>query len=50
MMAWRGGHLARHRTESMLFEQGVPFRYDWEAVLTPVIDAWPRGPTWTRPR
>ncbi len=42
MMAWRGGHLARHRTESMLFEQGVPFRYDWEAVLTPVIDAWPR--------
>jgi hypothetical protein len=24
--------------QSMLFEQGVPFRYDWEAVLTPVID------------
>jgi hypothetical protein len=23
----------------MLFERGVPFRYDWEAVLTPVIDA-----------
>jgi hypothetical protein len=22
----------------MLFERGVPFRYDWEAVLTPVID------------
>lgn len=22
----------------MLFEGGVPFRYDWEAVLTPVID------------
>jgi hypothetical protein len=25
--------------QSMLFERGVPFRYDWEAVLTPVIDA-----------
>jgi hypothetical protein len=24
--------------QSMLFERGVPFRYDWEAVLTPVID------------
>jgi dienelactone hydrolase len=24
--------------QSMLFEHGVPFRYDWEAVLTPVID------------
>jgi hypothetical protein len=23
----------------MLFEHGMPFRYDWEAVLTPVIDA-----------
>jgi hypothetical protein len=22
----------------MLFERGIPFRYDWEAVLTPVID------------
>jgi hypothetical protein len=22
-----------------LFERGVPFRHDWEAVLTPVIDA-----------
>ena len=22
----------------MLFERGVPFRYDWEAVLAPVID------------
>jgi Prolyl oligopeptidase family len=25
--------------QSMLFEQGVPFRPDWEAVLTPVVDA-----------
>jgi hypothetical protein len=25
--------------QSMLFERQVPFRYDWEAVLTPVIDA-----------
>jgi hypothetical protein len=25
--------------QSMLFERGVPFRPDWEAVLTPVIDA-----------
>jgi hypothetical protein len=25
--------------QSMLFERGVPFRHDWEAVLTPVIDA-----------
>ena len=25
--------------QSMLFERGVPFRSDWEAVLTPVIDA-----------
>jgi hypothetical protein len=25
--------------QSMLFERGVPFRRDWEAVLTPVIDA-----------
>jgi dienelactone hydrolase len=24
--------------QSMLFEHGVPFRHDWEAVLTPVID------------
>jgi hypothetical protein len=24
--------------QSMLFEHGMPFRYDWEAVLTPVID------------
>jgi hypothetical protein len=24
--------------QSMLYEHGVPFRYDWEAVLTPVID------------
>jgi hypothetical protein len=22
----------------MLFERGMPFRHDWEAVLTPVID------------
>ena len=25
--------------QSMLFERGVPFRPDWEAVLTPVVDA-----------
>ncbi len=25
--------------QSMLFERAVPFRHDWEAVLTPVIDA-----------
>ena len=25
--------------QSMLFERNVPLRYDWEAVLTPVIDA-----------
>jgi Prolyl oligopeptidase family len=25
--------------QAMLFEQGVPFRPDWEAVLTPVFDA-----------
>lgn len=24
--------------QSMLFEHGMPFRYDWEAVLAPVID------------
>lgn len=24
--------------QSMLFERGIPFRPDWEAVLTPVID------------
>ncbi|GAA1862888.1 alpha/beta hydrolase [Pseudonocardia ailaonensis] len=24
--------------QSMLFERGVPFRYDWEKVLTPVVD------------
>jgi hypothetical protein len=24
--------------QTMLFERGIPFRYDWEAVLTPVID------------
>ncbi len=24
--------------QSMLIERGIPFRYDWEAVLTPVID------------
>lgn len=24
--------------QSMLFERNVPFRYAWEAVLTPVID------------
>lgn len=25
--------------QSTLFEQGIPFRPDWEAVLTPVLDA-----------
>lgn len=25
--------------QSMLFERGVPFRHDWEHVLTPVVDA-----------
>jgi hypothetical protein len=25
--------------QSMLFEQNIPFRHDWEAVLTPVLDA-----------
>ena len=24
--------------QSMLFERQVPFRYDWEAVITPVVD------------
>lgn len=24
--------------QSMLFEQGVPFRPDWEAVITPIVD------------
>lgn len=24
--------------QSMLFEHGIPFRHDWEAVLTPVVD------------
>jgi hypothetical protein len=25
--------------QSVLFEQGIPFRHDWEQVLTPVVDA-----------
>jgi hypothetical protein len=25
--------------QSVLFERGIPFRYDWEKVLTPVVDA-----------
>ncbi len=25
--------------QSLLFEQGIPFRHDWESVLTPVLDA-----------
>lgn len=25
--------------QSMLFDKQIPFRYDWEAVLTPVVDA-----------
>jgi hypothetical protein len=24
--------------QSLLFEHGIPFRHDWEAVLTPVVD------------
>jgi hypothetical protein len=24
--------------QSMLFQRGMPFRYDWETVLTPVVD------------
>jgi hypothetical protein len=24
--------------QSMLFERGIPFRYDWEKVITPVVD------------
>lgn len=24
--------------QSLLFEQGIPFRHDWESVLTPVVD------------
>jgi dipeptidyl aminopeptidase/acylaminoacyl peptidase len=24
--------------QSMLFEKGVPFRHDWEHVITPVVD------------
>jgi hypothetical protein len=27
-----------------LFEQGIPFRHDWEAVLTPVLDAMVERP------
>ncbi|WP_300594161.1 alpha/beta hydrolase [Microbacterium sp.] len=25
--------------QSMLFDKNIPFRYDWEAVMTPVVDA-----------
>ena len=32
------GCSSTHCAQSMLFERGIPFRYDWEAVLTPVID------------
>ena len=24
--------------QSMLFERGVPFRFDWEQVITPIVD------------
>jgi hypothetical protein len=24
--------------QNMLFDRGIPFRYDWEAVLTPIVD------------
>jgi len=30
--------------QSMLFERGIPFRYDWEAVLTPVVDTLVQRP------
>ena len=30
--------------QSMLFERDVPFRYDWEKVLTPVVDFLVRRP------
>lgn len=30
-----------------LFRQGIPFRHDWEAVLTPVVDAMAARPTST---
>ncbi|WP_205650722.1 alpha/beta hydrolase family protein [Actinoplanes solisilvae] len=30
--------------QSMLFQRNVPFRYDWEAVLTPVVDTLLRRP------
>lgn len=49
-MALQGGLAAAERgyhwltfdgpgQQSMLFERGIPFRPDWEAVLTPVLDA-----------
>ena len=34
--------------QAALYEQNIPFRHDWEAVLTPVLDAILRAPTWTR--
>ncbi|MGI1848497.1 alpha/beta hydrolase family protein [Rhodococcus sp. SJ] len=30
--------------QSMLFERGVPFRHDWEAVITPIVDFLLRYP------
>jgi dienelactone hydrolase len=30
--------------QSMLFEQGIPFRADWEHVITPVVDFLSRRP------
>ena len=33
--------------QATLFDQGLPFRPDWEAVLTPVVDAMPPATTST---
>lgn len=30
--------------QSLLFERGIPFRHDWEAVLTPVVDTLVQRP------
>jgi hypothetical protein len=35
--------------QSMLFERGTAFRPDWEAVLTPVVDASSGAPMSTPP-
>jgi hypothetical protein len=36
--------------QAALFEQGIPFRHDWEAVLTPVVDALVARPDVDRER